>query len=247
MFDVEHIRNVVNTCFAESRDCWVQKLKKREPDFYRYVVSHYEGKLISEKIFLFLDQRGFIPITCGCGAKIKYHGIMDGYGRELCRKCSANHPNRNIQVKKTLQEKYDVDKINDIPSYREKRKALFEDKEWVASYGRKLKNGKVKKGIIVPDHQRDAYSLYCLVVRRLTNKQPIHLLDGYNKDKIGRDKGKLQVDHIFSKFEGFRNNIPPYIIADIRNLRVISTSENASKAARCDITKEQLLDNFYKE
>ncbi len=42
-------------------------------------------------------------------------------------------------------------------------------------------------------------------------------------------KNGYDLDHIVSKVNGFRNNIPPYIIGHISNLRIIDSSYNRKK------------------
>ena len=50
----------------------------------------------------------------------------------------------------------------------------------------------------------------------------------------------LTVDHIFSKNDGFNNNVSPKIIAHPANLRIITHSANSSKGAKSLITIEDL-------
>lgn len=66
-----------------------------------------------------------------------------------------------------------------------------------------------------------------------------HMLDG-----IELRGYEYQIDHIFSIYEGFKQNISPEIIGNIVNLRMISRSENASKRDRCDITRDELLKKY---
>ena len=58
---------------------------------------------------------------------------------------------------------------------------------------------------------------------------------------------KKVVDHMFSVYEGFHRNIPPYIIGSIYNLKVIPWRENISKSSSNSISEEELFDRFYKE
>ena len=73
-----------------------------------------------------------------------------------------------------------------------------------------------------------------------------------NKHKIpnielrGKKHG-YSLDHIYSKKQGFIDNVDPEIIGHWSNLRIILESENNSKQAKCDITLEQLLYNYDKE
>jgi hypothetical protein len=89
--------------------------------------------------------------------------------------------------------------------------------------------------------ERDSFEYYRLVVSRLTSRTlRKHTLN--NKELI--KKGEYVVDHKFSTLEGFKNNIPPYIIASIHNLEVISNYLNCSKQDKCSITLDELLSHF---
>lgn len=68
--------------------------------------------------------------------------------------------------------------------------------------------------------------------------------DTINPTNISRKEYHL--DHKYSVLEGFKNNIPPYILADINNLQFISKFDNLSKGSRCDITKEELFEKVFK-
>ena len=47
--------------------------------------------------------------------------------------------------------------------------------------------------------------------------------------------------------QGFRDGIPPYILGHWTNLRIITLVENSKKGMKCDKTKEELFNDFYKE
>lgn len=69
------------------------------------------------------------------------------------------------------------------------------------------------------------------------------ILDGITLGIGG--SGLYQVDHMFSKFYGFKYNIPPHIIGSIHNLAVITEKENASKGRKCSITLDELFFKFF--
>jgi len=50
-----------------------------------------------------------------------------------------------------------------------------------------------------------------------------------------------EVDHIFSQYDGFKNNIDPSIISSYTNLRVIPQKKNRGKRTKSSITKQLLL------
>jgi hypothetical protein len=69
-------------------------------------------------------------------------------------------------------------------------------------------------------------------VQRITNQQPITILENYNKRgraKHGTDAYHL--DHIISIKYGFDNDIDPSIIGNISNLRMIPWLENLKKSS----------------
>lgn len=57
----------------------------------------------------------------------------------------------------------------------------------------------------------------------------------------------FHVDHIISKKFGYDNNIPPFIICNRYNLRILTRSENSSKQERCDMDIEDLFLLIYSE
>ena len=85
------------------------------------------------------------------------------------------------------------------------------------------------------------YYQYELIVKKITNQQPIHLLNNFGKRGKTGIEGAYHLDHKYSIVEGFKNNILPEIIVNINNLEFIPWKENLSKRAKCSITKEELI------
>lgn len=102
---------------------------------------------------------------------------------------------------------------------------------------------KVAKGIITPIEKRPYRQLYYDAVVRLTKISWNNHFDKINPKRLNRSKWNL--DHIFSIQEGYRQGIPPYIIAHWTNLRMLSPKENNIKGMKCDKTKEQLFEDFF--
>ena len=84
----------------------------------------------------------------------------------------------------------------------------------------------------LPDFKR-----YRNEVLKITRKQPLNILNNYNKRGL-RD---YHLDHKFSISEGFKQNIPPYIIGNINNLIMLPWKDNLSKNYTCSLTKEELF------
>ena len=87
------------------------------------------------------------------------------------------------------------------------------------------------------DPEYKEFKKYRRRVTYWTNKNDLSLLENYDK----RSKTGYHLDHRFSVYEGFIQNIPPKIIGNISNLQMIPAKENISKATKCSITKEELL------
>jgi hypothetical protein len=88
-----------------------------------------------------------------------------------------------------------------------------------------------EKGITVDELHKNwsEFRKYRTEVDRLTNLQPIKNLENFEKrGKAGVD-GAYHLDHIYSVYMGFKNNIPPEIIAHISNLKMIPWMENQKK------------------
>jgi hypothetical protein len=103
-------------------------------------------------------------------------------------------------------------------TYEKRRRTLIETMTGI-SYGAYMKklSGKEK---------------YYKNVRRLTEQQPLHLLENY--EKRGRSdlcENPYHLDHIIPICYGWLNDIPEEIIADISNLRFIPACDNISKSS----------------
>lgn len=90
-----------------------------------------------------------------------------------------------------------------------------------------------QKGISINDLDKNKteFQKYALIVHKLTRKQlkEIRLLKNYDKRGKAGIIGAYHLDHIYSIYKGFLNNIAPEKIANIQNLRMITWEENDSK------------------
>jgi hypothetical protein len=112
----------------------------------------------------------------------------------------------------------------------------------------KRRKTRIATGLEIAPELKEPFDRYESEVDYLTEqtyKQHKHLINPDNL-KRGRTKGTHQLDHIFSKVEGFRQNIPPEVIAHPTNLRMLPISQNISKGMRCDKSKEQLFEDFFR-
>lgn len=84
-------------------------------------------------------------------------------------------------------------------------------------------------------------------VKLVTNKNWYNNFYKINGEESNRRSRDLHLDHVYSIAEGFKNNIPAYIIGHWTNLRLIPKIENSSKGAKCHKTQEQLFEDFFNE
>lgn len=94
-------------------------------------------------------------------------------------------------------------------------------------------------------NKKSDFEKYRHVVRKLTEKN-IKTIKGFLDEKklVNRGKNKYHVDHIVSVFDGFNNNVPPFYIADISNLRMLDSKNNTSKGHRSDMDLDILIENI---
>lgn len=132
---------------------------------------------------------------------------------------------QKLKSKNTWLEKYGVDN----PS----KSKIVKDK---------ISDAQVRNGA-TPKHLRSLRRLYYDAVWGFTEQSWKQDFDKINPTRINRTTNAL--DHIYSIQQGFRDNIPPYIIGHWTNLRVISLSDNSKKGMRCDKTQDQLFEDFF--
>ena len=102
----------------------------------------------------------------------------------------------------------------------------------------------VDRGYYICPSDRPDYINYRNEVWRYTNENDLTTLP--NHDKRGRIEipGSYQLDHKYSIFYGFSNNISPEIIGNINNLEFIPSIENNKKGIKCSISIEELTNSY---
>jgi hypothetical protein len=116
---------------------------------------------------------------------------------------------------------------------------LHKDKTWRKAKSSNITKGKVKNGSAIDPTHKDAWVLYEDAVDRITRESWIYYQHVINP--LGLERGKLfELDHKFSKSEGFKNNVPPEVIGHPANLEMIETSTNRKKYSKSSIKLEEL-------
>lgn len=83
----------------------------------------------------------------------------------------------------------------------------------------------------------DEYSYKCRALTEITYKKYQFIID---PNKIRSNE--FHLDHIYSVFDGFFNNISLDIISHYKNLRIIPADQNIQKSTKSDIKLNELID-----
>ena len=176
-----------------------------------------------------IHNRGFNDFcssNTGCGFKYfnEQHGIQS----------SSQLPSVKDSYKATCLKKHGVDHASKAPAVRAK-----------ISAGKKA--GKAKALINLIDNlnleplnlTKDAYYA---AVRRVTEWSYSNNIDIIDPDRTRSNE--FHVDHMVSVCYGFQNNIQPYIIGDITNLRMMDRTSNIQKYCDNAITIYELIELY---
>ena len=107
----------------------------------------------------------------------------------------------------------------------------------------KMLKTKKESGLIYKwtDNELKDISNYRSAVSYYTEKSYIENKYILNPNDLERGMYTNHLDHIYPVIEVWKNNIPPKLISDYKNLRLISSFDNLSKCDRTDM----LLEDFY--
>jgi len=95
--------------------------------------------------------------------------------------------------------------------------------------------------IDINNYDLNKFNEYCTIVDSETKKTILkyrHLIK--NIELRGKKYG-YEIDHKYSKTEGFKNNTDPLVISNWRNLEILTVKKNSIKKGKCSITIEELL------
>ena len=94
---------------------------------------------------------------------------------------------------------------------------------------KKYKDGKYYRRSDLSESEYTDFTYYRNEVDKLTERQPLHTLKNIEK----RGRKAYHVDHKFSCYQGFLDNIIPSKIAYISNLEMLWYQDNISKGSGC--------------
>ncbi len=112
-------------------------------------------------------------------------------------------------------------------------------------YGKSYHTLQKRIDIINGKWDNDLYKLYRSEVQKVTYHQYKHNQEIVNPNNYKKGNNEYHIDHLYSVYKGFKNNIPPYIIGSYHNIRLVTREENLSKGCKCSITKEELHNRYF--
>ena len=146
------------------------------------------------------------------------------------------------KCRQTNLEKYGVECVFQLEEIKEISKQTKEEKFGDKNYNNREKMFETKYGYSYNEYLEKLpdFIRYRNEVYKITKKQPLYLLENIEK----RGQFDYHLDHMFTICEGFRQNIPVYIVGNIINLEMLTCSDNLSKHNNCSLTKEQLFERY---
>ncbi len=192
------------------------------------------------------------------------HGLRSAISIiKLLKKYSI--PTRNIKESKNEREKEKRTKTNikkygihhnfckDHPSRKKWEKEMFlnegitnvrQRREVADKIQKKSLETKYRLGLAIRPELLDDWTNYKRLVHKQSNKNFKENHNQLNPKKLKRGRNKYHLDHIYSKYDGFINNIPVYIISHPVNLQLLPESVNISKGRESEITLNELYNRI---
>ena len=175
---------------------------------------------------------------------------------ETKQKISAGCIGNGLTPEQKKRHQEAIDRITSNPNY----KPGMEGKNQSAETRQKISDGVLlnydstrktmeDRGFWVPLSEVPEFTIYKRKVWRFTN-QVLHLIPGYDESKRGLNsltEDNFQVDHNFSIYDGFKNDIDPEIVGHLENLSFVHWQENNRKWHISSISLEDLLEKISTE
>lgn len=178
--------------------------------------------------------------TCThCGKEVSYKNKVswmnvrtkltkDGFYH--CRQCAGKIGRENSNIKPTGRPRGSKNR-KDYTPWNKGWAGNVKNIGWHKKETRMLQIAR-RNGYETYEEYRDSlpeWKAYKIDVWRLTNQQPLHLLENYDKRGVNGQDGAYTLDHKVSIKRGFIENIPPDTIAHIDNLQMLPWEENITK------------------
>jgi len=255
--DTSYNKSATRYLYKTHLDLWGEILEKTS-----FLPNSAKPK---QRVWHILNDCYFRPICPITGEFVKWNECLyfttsSRRAKQILKHQNGDYINGHSAENNEKRKQGNIAAVNNGRKYRSKETYTVEQKEktkqtYLKNFGvdhpsknkdfrKRLYDIKVEKGTITPKHLRSSKRLYYEAVGKFTGESWQNNFDQINPTRLNRSQYDL--DHIYSKHQGFKDNIPPYIIGHWTNLRMLSKSENSSKGSRCDKTSEQLFEDFFK-
>jgi hypothetical protein len=228
-------------------------LYKKEPELWKWILestSFLPGDALpKQRIWHIINDKNDIPMCPVTGEKVKWwENRYLTYSSRSARASCKEHAKRR---QATYKEKTGFSHWNLVEntSGYEKLKSSNFDKwgDWATNTDEvydKFIATKSANGFCRTDDEKSALELYNERVKEFTKDSWYYYYSRINPTGLERGK-EYHLDHIYSRKEGFDNNVPPEIIGHWTNLRLLPAKINNGKSAGCDKTIEKLYEDYY--
>lgn len=160
---------------------------------------------------------------------------LEKYG---CENVFQNDSIKN-RMKRTFQKKYGVKNPSQSDVIKDKKRITYLEKfnssHYLSSTYRRSYMENIGEWMHL--NEKSDYELYSRLVWIETRKNNIKEMSNYDK----RGVTGFHLDHKYSIFEGFKNNVPPHIIGGMKNLEFLPFAENCSKGRNCSVTLDEII------
>ena len=111
--------------------------------------------------------------------------------------------------------------------------------------GKRCKQCYLNKMKEISTNNLQGFWLYRRIIENTTNVEYNKFKNKINPSNLIRGIKKYHLDHKYSVAEGFKNNIPIYIISNYKNLQMLYYKDNIRKNNQCSITKKELFNEYF--
>lgn len=178
--------------------------------------------------------------TCtNCGAEKVYENKGSWYnartklnrtGELLCASCAGKIGRVNSEIKPIGRPK--GSKTHPDRLFNHSRPGAGTRLDTSLTFEQRMQGIAKRNGYETYEEYREslpAWKQYKIDVWRITNRQPLQLLENFDKRGVNGQTGAYILDHIISIKKGFIENIHPEQIGDIKNLQMLPWEENIIK------------------
>ena len=219
---------------------------KYDYSFVDYVNNRTKVKIICPRHGEFLmSPAGHVPMKYGC---LECGGTRRKTTSEFIEEANLLHKHR-YDYSKTIYQNTGIDVIIICPIHGEFLQTPFAH---LHSFGCKecsLKRTietKIAAGLIPPlIEERTEYEEYVKMIRRYTGRSYKQYKDKINPVNLElAHQDGYHLDHIYSKIQGYHDNVLPEVIGHWSNLQIVTGLYNITKNSKCDKTLAQLYEDY---